>query len=48
MDLVDAERSLYEVRIAYYQTLAKFVENLAKVERIAGSSLSTLPFGDAL
>jgi len=43
-ELLDSERSLYSIRIDYYRTLAKFVENLTQLERISGTSLSSLPF----
>ena len=48
LDLLDSERSLYEVRINYYETLAKFVDALTQLERVVGTSLSTLPFEEAL
>ncbi len=44
-ELLDSERSLYEVRIGYYESLSKFVESLSGLEKIVGTSLSTLPFG---
>lgn len=46
VELLDSERSLYNVRIAYYRTLAQHVENLARLEEVVGTPLSTLPFGD--
>ncbi len=48
LELLDSERSLYETRIAYYRNLAQYVEALTKLEEMAGTSLSTLPFGDHL
>lgn len=42
-DLLDAERSLYSVRIDYFRNLAKFVESLTSLERLVGASLSDLP-----
>lgn len=48
LELLDSERSLYETRIAYYRNLAQYVDSLARLEEIAGTSLSTLPFGDPL
>ena len=47
VEFLDSERSLYEVRVSYFETLAKYVESLSELERVAGSSLSTLPFGEA-
>jgi outer membrane protein TolC len=47
LELLDSERSLYETRIAYYRNLAQYVDNLARLEEMAGTSLSTLPFGDS-
>lgn len=44
IELLDSERSLYTNRITYYQTLAKYVDSLAKLERSLGSSISDLPF----
>ncbi len=44
IELLDSERSLYAHRIAYYQTLSKFVESLTRLERTLGASLSDLPF----
>lgn len=46
LELLDSERSLYETRIAYYRNLAQYVDSLARLEEMAGTSLSTLPFGD--
>jgi len=46
IELLDSERSLYNVRIAYYRTLSQFTESLAKLEEILGESVSTLPFGE--
>lgn len=48
LELLDSERSLYSVRIAYYRTLAQYVEYLTNLEEVAGTRLSTLPFGDVL
>jgi cobalt-zinc-cadmium efflux system outer membrane protein len=48
LELLDSERSLYETRIAYYRNLAQYVDSLARLEEMAGTSLSTLPFGDSL
>ncbi|MEO5969795.1 MAG: TolC family protein [Bdellovibrionia bacterium] len=46
IELLDSERSLYNVRIAYYRILSQFTESLSKLEEIMGRSLSTLPFGE--
>lgn len=43
-DLLDSERSLYSIEVAYYQALAQYVENLASLEEKVGTSLSSLPF----
>jgi cobalt-zinc-cadmium efflux system outer membrane protein len=48
VELLDSERSLYTVRIAYYRSLAQYAEQVAKLEELLGESISTLPFGDAL
>ncbi len=47
LELLDSERSLYETRIGYYRNLAQYVDGLARLEEMAGTSLSTLPFGDS-
>lgn len=48
-ELLDAERSLYSVRIDYYKNLATFVETLTALERIVGQAVSDLPVnGDEL
>lgn len=46
LDLLDSERALYMVRIAYYRTLAQYVEYIAQLEEIVGTQLSSLPFGE--
>lgn len=46
LELLDAERSLYEVRIGYHKALSLYIDSLTQLERVAGVSLSTLPFGD--
>jgi len=48
VELLDSERSLYGVRIAYYRSLADYAAEIAKLEEIVGESISTLPFGDSL
>lgn len=45
LELLDSERSLYSMQIAYYRLLAQYVEFLTQLEEIAGTSLSSLPFG---
>lgn len=48
-ELLDAERSLYSVRIDYYRNLARFVDALTALERTVGASISDLPVeGDKL
>lgn len=48
-ELLDAERSLYSVRIDYYKNMASFVETLTALERIVGQAVSDLPVnGDEL
>lgn len=42
-ELLDAERSLYAVRIDYYRNLARFVDALTALERTVGASVSDLP-----
>lgn len=46
-ELLDAERSLYSVRIDYYRNLARFVDVLTSLERIVGTSVSDMPLGGA-
>lgn len=49
LEYLDSVRSLYTVRMSYYQALAQYAENLSQLEEIVGTSLSTLPFpGDRL
>lgn len=45
LELLDSERSLYNMQIAYYRSLAQYVEFLTQLEELTGSSLSSLPFG---
>ncbi len=46
LELLDSERALYTVRIAYYRTLAQYVEYIAQLEEVMGTPLSSLPFGE--
>lgn len=49
LEYLDSVRSLYTVRISYYQTLSQYAENLSELEELVGASLSSLPFnGDLL
>lgn len=48
LEMLDSERSLYAVRIAYYRTLSQYVDDLTHLEEVAGASLSSLPMGGAL
>ena len=48
LELLDSERSLYSIRITYYQTLAKFVEAMTRLEVVAGRPISSLPIGEGL
>lgn len=43
-DLLDAERTLYAIRIEYYENFSKYIEALSVLEREAGVSVSNLPF----
>ncbi len=45
IELIDSERSLYDVRMAYYRTLAQYVQSLTRLEEVVGTSVSTLPAG---
>lgn len=45
LELLDSERSLYSIQIAYFRSLAQFVEFLTQLEELSGASLSSLPFG---
>jgi len=44
--LLDSERLLYGVQIAYHRSLAQYVETVAKLEETLGESISDLPFGE--
>ncbi|OFZ20693.1 MAG: hypothetical protein A2X94_08530 [Bdellovibrionales bacterium GWB1_55_8] len=46
VDLLDSERSLYEIRIGYYRTLSAHVKNILALETAVGKQASTLPFPD--
>ncbi len=46
LELLDSERSLYAVRVAYYRTLSEYIEDLTRLEQTTGTSLSPLPMGD--
>ncbi|HLB58641.1 MAG TPA: TolC family protein [Bdellovibrionota bacterium] len=46
IELLDSERSLYAVRISFYQTLTEFVENVTRLEQVVGRSISSLPLGE--
>jgi outer membrane protein TolC len=48
LELLDSERSLYAVRIAYYRTLSQYVETLTELEKMLSQSISSLPEGDLL
>ena len=43
-ELLDAERSLYSVRMDYYRNLARYVDALSDLERTVGVPISDLPF----
>jgi outer membrane protein TolC len=43
-ELLDSERSLFNVKIDYYKNLAKFVEALSSLEKMIGTRVSDLPF----
>jgi len=45
-ELIDSERSLFNVRIDYYKNLAKFVEALSSLERVIGTRVSDLSFNE--
>lgn len=42
LDLLDSERSLYQVKEAYYRTLANFVKDVSLMESVLGKSISNL------
>jgi cobalt-zinc-cadmium efflux system outer membrane protein len=48
LELLDSERSLYSVRMAYYRTLLQLVDNIVQLEENVGHPISTLPFGDVI
>jgi cobalt-zinc-cadmium efflux system outer membrane protein len=43
-ELLDAERSLYAVRIEYYKNLTKYIQAVVELEKVLGVSVSQLPF----
>ena len=43
LDLLDAERSLYSVKLAYYKTLSHFARDIASAETLLGVSISNIP-----
>ncbi|MCM2323358.1 MAG: TolC family protein [Oligoflexia bacterium] len=43
LDHLDSQRALFETRIAYYRTLADYVDALAELEAQVGASVSALP-----
>jgi outer membrane protein, heavy metal efflux system len=43
LELLDSERTLYEIQISYYRTVFEYVESLSKLEEAVGTSVSTLP-----
>lgn len=45
IELLDSERALYDTRIAFYRTLAQFVESVSGLEEILATSVSSLPMG---
>jgi outer membrane protein TolC len=44
-DVLDAERSLFELRGRYVDALARYHESFADIEGLLGSSLEGLPSG---
>lgn len=47
LELLDSVRTVYTVQVAYYRHIAEYVEQLVILEELAGTSLSTLPFGES-
>lgn len=45
-ELLDAERTLYSTRIEYYQNFSKYIDAVTGLERVAGISVSGLPFSE--
>jgi cobalt-zinc-cadmium efflux system outer membrane protein len=43
LDLLDAERSLYSVKLAYYKALSHFARDVASAETLLGESISNIP-----
>ncbi len=43
LDLLDAERSLYSVKLAYYKLLSRFARDVASAETLLGQSISNIP-----
>jgi outer membrane protein TolC len=47
-DLLDSERSLYQVRMAFFRTLSEYVDALTGLEALVSRPISDLPHGDAM
>jgi cobalt-zinc-cadmium efflux system outer membrane protein len=43
-ELLDAERTLYSIRIQYYENFSKFINAITELERASGRKVSSLPF----
>tara|TARA_A100001015_G_scaffold320719_1_gene448181 strand:- start:1856 stop:2074 length:219 start_codon:yes stop_codon:yes gene_type:complete len=43
LDLLDAERSQYSVKLAYYKMLSNFARDIAAAETLIGESISNIP-----
>ena len=46
LDLLDSERSLYRVKNSYYQSLTRYVRNLAQLEAVLGFLISDITRGE--
>lgn len=45
LELLDSQRSYFAVRIAFYQLLTQYVENISRLEQLLGRSISSIPTG---
>lgn len=46
IDLLENERTVYNLRISYYQELKEYAETVAEIEGSLGKSISSLPFAN--
>lgn len=46
VDLLDSERSYFDVKIKYYLYFSKYINAITEMEALVGSSISDLPLGE--